>query len=291
MDQSELRKKIIEINKLNISSIEKQTKIQELFNSNYSNILDKKTTKKTIDNCTHYKNRKCMILASCCNKYYQCRICHDNSEDHKIDRFKTEFIVCKICDQKQECSNTCISCNINFGDYYCGICHLWITKEGEENPAVYHCDKCNICRKGNKEDYFHCDKCNLCLTKTLEKNHNCVENTLESVCCICKETIIDSVKNISVLNCGHCIHSICLEKWCKENYKCPLCKKSISDMKNYWSEIDNFLENQKMPEDFKDKECNILCNDCNTKSIAKYHFIYNKCGHCKGYNTNLINII
>lgn len=96
---------------------------------------------------------------------------------------------------------------------------------------------------------------------------------------------------MSVLNCGHKIHSQCLQEWSKKSYKCPLCKKSFCDMKNYWLQIDQFLENQEMPDELKNKKCNILCNDCNLKSIVNYHFLYNKCTKCLGYNTDIIDIL
>jgi hypothetical protein len=35
--------------------------------------------------CKHYK-RGCKILADCCNKFFPCRLCHDDISAHKIDR-------------------------------------------------------------------------------------------------------------------------------------------------------------------------------------------------------------
>lgn len=37
--------------------------------------------------CTHYK-RNCALVAPCCNKIYTCRLCHDEQEHHKIDRYQ-----------------------------------------------------------------------------------------------------------------------------------------------------------------------------------------------------------
>ena len=38
--------------------------------------------------CEHY-NRNCKIIAPCCNKIFDCRLCHDNffEDDHKINRY------------------------------------------------------------------------------------------------------------------------------------------------------------------------------------------------------------
>ena len=42
------------------------------------------------------------LQAPCCSKIYQCRICHDETEGHKLDRSKVEKIVCLQCDTKQK---------------------------------------------------------------------------------------------------------------------------------------------------------------------------------------------
>ena len=72
------------------------------------------------------------------------------------------------------------------------------------------------------------------------------------------------------------------------NYQCPLCKKSMVDMRNYWEVLDNFLKKQKKPDEFKNTYCLLYCNDCEKRNYANYHFIYNKCKDCNGYNTNII---
>ena len=35
--------------------------------------------------CAHYP-KGCQIFAPCCGKIYPCRLCHDEGEEHKIDR-------------------------------------------------------------------------------------------------------------------------------------------------------------------------------------------------------------
>ena len=46
-----------------------------------------------------------------------------------------------------------------------------------------------------------------------------------------------------------------------------------------------------MPEEYSDTYSYIYCNDCEKKSHAKYHFVYHKCGHCKGYNSNVLGTV
>ena len=142
---AELTKQIKEINADSaLNSSEKSKKIQELFNKSLNlsslNINDKK---EAVTECKHYK-RECNIVAKCCGKVYGCRLCHDENENHKIDRYATEEIVCKKCETRQPVSNKCINCGIKFGKYFCGKCRLWNDNNEDE---VFHCDDCKVCRR------------------------------------------------------------------------------------------------------------------------------------------------
>ena len=46
-----------------------------------------------------------------------------------------------------------------------------------------------------------------------------------------------------------------------------------------------------MPLEYSDTFTHVYCNDCEKKSHAKFHFIYHKCGHCKGYNTKILGTV
>jgi len=86
--------------------------------------------------------------------------------------------------------------------------------------------------------------------------------------------------------------SDCYEEYLKEKEPfCPLCKKSLFDMKSVWQRIDSLIQHDLMPPEFSKVTVDILCNDCNKQSMAvKYHFQYNKCSHCGSYNTNILQI-
>lgn len=43
-----------------------------------------------------------------------------------------------------------------------------------------------------------------------------------------------------------------------------------------------------MPPDYANIYSIVLCNDCEVKSEAPYHFLYHKCDKCKGYNTKVL---
>ena len=88
---SDLRKKILEINQRDdISPEEKSKLIFQVMNPNHNK--KKEEEKKII--CKHYK-RSCLLKCPDCDKFYPCRVCHDEHEDHKMDRSRVKEIKCK----------------------------------------------------------------------------------------------------------------------------------------------------------------------------------------------------
>lgn len=104
--------------------------------------------------CKHYR-RNVKLQCSTCNKWYTCRLCHDSKEDHELIRTETKNMLCMSCACPQRASDTCVNCGESAARYYCNICKLW---EDRPNRAIYHCNDCGICRKGNGlgKDFFHC---------------------------------------------------------------------------------------------------------------------------------------
>lgn len=237
----------------------------------------------TLDGCKNY-NRKCLMKAECCQTFVPCRLCHDENCDHKMNRFKVKEMQCKLCDTIQPVGKHCSQCKEEMGEYYCDICHMWC-----DNTDIFHCSDCGICLRGKREDFFHCYKCKVCLPVTLKDKHRCIENTTMNDCPVCHDTLFQTTRKITVLRCGHSIHVDCLNDSLKNNhFKCHICKKSIAeDMSFYWEAIDNFLQDQQIPEEYQ-KKIEIFCNDCEKKSMTDFHFIYNKCHLCNGYNTNVV---
>ena len=245
------------------------------------------STTPTIPNivsCSHY-DRDCMILSPCCNKWYSCRLCHDEDNDHKLDRKLISTIICKKCLTIQPQSNTCTNCEITFADYYCAICKLWAGNKQD----IYHCHDCNICRlgKGIDIDRIHCHKCNICIDIKCVDDHKCFQHSIDSNCPVCQAYMWDSTEPILYLPCGHCIHQHCLNELSQNSFQCPTCKKSIyQDMSSIWGQIDTLIDNNTMPIEFTNWKSTIICNDCELETTnIPYHFIYHKCSHCNGYNT------
>lgn len=236
--------------------------------------------------CKHYKTN-CKFMAECCKKWYPCRFCHNESTNHEVDRFKTRFCMCMHCNTAQRAGKTCINtaCGQELAHYFCDICKFW---DNDSNKKIFHCDKCGVCRNGLRENYIHCDKCNACLATDYHKNHKCIERSLECDCPICGDFLFTTIAPIIFMPCGHGIHFLCHRDHLQSSYQCPICMKSVTDMSHFFNQIDMMLANHQMPPEYSQIKSHVLCNDCEKKSSASFHFVYHKCGFCKSYNTKLL---
>ncbi|OVA04354.1 zinc finger protein [Macleaya cordata] len=55
--------------------------------------------------------------------------------------------------------------------------------------------------------------------------------------------LFDSLKETTVLKCGHTLHSDCLHEMAKRNqYCCPICSRSVYDMSKAWKLIDEEVQ-------------------------------------------------
>ncbi|KAJ4806511.1 zinc finger protein-like protein [Rhynchospora pubera] len=241
---------------------------------------------KQIFGCEHYK-RNCKLLAACCNKLFTCRFCHDKVSDHTMDRKATAEMMCMQCLIVQPVGPTCKtpSCNeLSMAKYFCSICKFF-----DDERTVYHCPFCNLCRlgKGLGVDFFHCMTCNCCLGMKL-KEHKCREKGLETNCPICCEFLFTSSAAVRALPCGHFMHSACFQAYTCSHYTCPICSKSLGDMAVYFGMLDALLATEVLPEEYRDRCQDILCNDCSKKGTSRFHWLYHKCGSCGSYNTRVI---
>ncbi|EDO31289.1 predicted protein [Nematostella vectensis] len=169
--------------------------------------------------CSHYV-RKCAFLTPCCNKIYTCRLCHDASESHELNRKLVSQVKCLQCGEIQGILPRCRSCGITFGFYFCALCRLY----DDADKGQFHCDMCGICRVGGKDKFFHCAKCDICIPITLRSSHKCIEKSSRSNCPICLEDLHTSRVPCQVLKCGHLLHQTCFQD-CISSYvlTCPLC--------------------------------------------------------------------
>eukprot|EP00494_Astrolonche_serrata_P025499 UN25760 len=173
--------------------------------------------------CEHYM-RNCAIFPSCCPKEtFSCRVCHNETKNHKLDRKKTKKVKCLVCETEQPVSNKCTACGVTFGKYFCEKCNLWDSTSGKD---IFHCDECGICRIGKREDIIHCDQCCMCYHKAFFKTHKCRENQMKDDCSICGDSLFHSTKELRILpECGHALHSECFDQLCQHgDLRCPICR-------------------------------------------------------------------
>lgn len=277
----DLREKILAINRdQSLTPQQKQERIRELSAPRAIPV-----TKEVPSECEHYL-RGCDLKAECCGKFWPCRICHDEAADHKIDRYAIKEMRCRNCGEVQDVAKNCRACEKEMAQYFCDVCNFF---DDDPNKDIYHCDKCKLCRigKGLGIDYFHCDKCNACMHISLT-DHKCVEDTLSSDCPVCTEKMFTSREPVTFLLCGHSIHLHCYEEYVKTNYTCPICKKSVGDMSQYFEKLDEHVNNTPMPEEYRELKQKILCNDCGGESEVPFH-LYHKCliDGCGSYNTTV----
>ncbi|XP_006825159.1 RING finger and CHY zinc finger domain-containing protein 1-like [Saccoglossus kowalevskii] len=231
--------------------------------------------------CQHYK-RSCCLLAPCCNKFYTCRICHDEVEEHTLCRTNVQKIKCLKCQHVQEVLKKCCNCGVDFANYFCSVCRLY----DNADKGQYHCDDCGICRVGGKENFFHCTKCDMCLNKSLKEKHKCVEKVSRANCPVCLEDLHTSRTASHVPRCGHLIHETCFKELIKSGgYSCPMCNQSMLSMKSVWELLDNEIRNTPMPHEYANYNVQILCRDCHKECRVLFHVIGMKCKHCGSYNT------
>lgn len=104
--------------------------------------------------CAHYK-RNVKLQCSTCERWYTCRFCHDEVEDHSLNRRATKNMLCMLCGHAQAAAGECQGCGEPTARYYCDVCKLW---DDDPQKSIYHCDDCGICRVGQGlgKDFFHC---------------------------------------------------------------------------------------------------------------------------------------
>ncbi|CAH3036793.1 unnamed protein product [Pocillopora meandrina] len=175
--------------------------------------------------CEHFQ-RHCRVRFPCCNNFYSCHRCHNNSKECENEEAKgshATHLKCSYCHHEQEIgedSGRCRSCGAKMSSYFCAICKHFSSID--KNP--YHCEKCGICRV-HKDKSFHCDVCNFCLYKPLQGKHKCRPNAGHDDCCICFENTFEGCQ---ILPCFHLIHDNCLEALMQNGSDtCPLCRHPL----------------------------------------------------------------
>ena len=252
--------------------------------------------------CRHYQ-RKVKLQCSTCHRWYTCRFCHDEREDHFLIRKETEHMLCMLCRCSQPAADECVRCGERMAWYYCDICKLW---DDDTEKSIYHCHECGICRvgRGLGKDYFHCKvrrlqsddlpvinpghvqlilanvrpkTCGVCMSISIADSHKCIERSTDCDCPICGEYMFTSPETVVFMPCGHSIHHKCYHEHMKSSYRCPICSRSIVNMEAQFRNLDRAIDSQPMPANFRDTKAVVCCNDCCAKSSVPYHWLGLKC--------------
>ncbi|CAJ1934465.1 unnamed protein product [Cylindrotheca closterium] len=238
--------------------------------------------------CVHYE-RNCNIIAPCCRHVYGCRICHDESNlaSHPI---MNQFLVCKLCNIKQQISNQCISCKAIFGKYHCSTCNLWMS----QSKKPFHCTKCGCCRVGGADAFRHCDECCTCISIGVYADHQCSKDKYKKKCPVCEDDMLSPPQSPQDLPCGHTIHAHCFRKLAGFDYRCPICEKPVVSTKQlivHWDSRVRDIAEHPMPADLQ-RVIDMMCNDCETKSYGlNWHFLGIQCPKCNSFNTAVEQVL
>ena len=249
--------------------------------------------------CVHYA-RGCKLRHPSSGNLYTCRLCAEQEREASVtptssekdnaplDRYAVTEISCMKCKTLQPSAQKCVNtkCELHekgFAKYFCEICNLFDDRDHD----IFHCPYCNTCRmgKGLGIDFRHCMRCNACVSLD-DKNHRCIPQKLQGSCPICHDSLFNSTEPLKGLRCGHVMHLSCFNEYCRgHNYTCPLCMRSMEDMSDYFSRLDQAVRMQPMPASFQNTMVNIYCQDCEKTGQCRYHFVGQKCPHCGSYNT------
>jgi RING finger and CHY zinc finger domain-containing protein 1 len=210
---------------------------------------------------------------------------------HQIDRHAVVEVICRYCYTRQSSkTNHCVSCNVQFGEYHCLECNLWMS--AEEHP--YHCSDCGFCRIGGTENFQHCHDCGMCIDRTLFATHHCRAERYRTDCPVCQEYLFNSRRASHEMPCGHAIHWHCFRELAEHDLRCPLCKKTAESMERMaptWEATAVSIEMQPIPRHLA-RVVNIMCIDCErTDTDREWHFLGTQCRYCTSFNTLVDQIV
>ncbi|GJN31465.1 hypothetical protein PR202_gb19865 [Eleusine coracana subsp. coracana] len=217
--------------------------------------------------CKHYR-RRCRIRAPCCNDVFHCRHCHNESTVRPL------LLSSTLWDQL-----LCFSCYLPSRVVLVPGPGDWIgsrmTGTSSTGTPSNRLTRSTIIAK-------IVASAGSCYSTTLRDKHYCIENSMKNNCPICYEYMFDSLRETSVLRCGHTMHLQCFHEMLKhDKFSCPICSTSIFDMDKFMRALDAEMEESYS---YMGKGW-IVCNDCRDTTQVYSGIAGHKCCHCQSYNT------
>jgi len=156
--------------------------------------------------CVNYRG-KMEIWMKCCQKYVCCFVCHDDTSCSGATSYRNDVgdtVRCRRCSFVGPHGLQCSNCNVRFCTTYCDKCKLWYRfKES------FHCDDCQYCLVGKREEFVHCSGCNICIFHKKISYHKCNLINEQRDCQICLEDLHETRHDNRMFRCGHTVHRKC----------------------------------------------------------------------------------
>jgi len=198
-------------------------------------------------------------------------------------------VKCTRCNLEQPPSERCKGCRELFSVHFCPQCNLYCDR------AAFHCDECNFCHPGCSDDWKHCALCGACVSSVSWEKHTLFHKENPSASNIksdgnCPICLNELHKPLTVMGCGHCMHSECFKEYIKYHSVCPLCSKSLLENRGKNEELRSSLINREIPEEWVDVRVTIMCHECHHRSIVQYDGAdgWYCCAECESFNTRML---
>ncbi|ONL98037.1 E3 ubiquitin-protein ligase MIEL1 [Zea mays] len=234
--------------------------------------------------CKHYR-RRCRIRAPCCGDVFHCRHCHNEStkDGHELDRHDVQSVICLVCDTEQPVDKEQFHCDD------CGICRcsrrkgellplpkVWILLlDDPSRQALLH-------RELDEEQLPHLlrGEAAYCLHLVHALRSSPLVTSAAAVGA--RQYLFDSLRETSVLRCGHTMHLQCFHEMLKhDKFSCPICATPIFDMDKFFKALDAEMEASYL---YTGKGW-VVCNDCRDTTQVFSGMAGHKCCHCQSHNT------
>ncbi len=244
------------------------------------------TPRYNVVQCRHYQ-RRCNLIAPCCNRVVCCHRGHDESRHCSTRlsgsaRSSVTLVVCTVCQRAQPITRNLRNCRFadcrtSFGNYHCRKCLIWTGGE------AFHCDICDCCYSGKRSETRHCPTCKKCYPLSAS-DHPC---TRFDKCSLCNESLGSSNQRSINTSCGHPMHESCFTQRVLVNFSCPKrgCGRPLANLNQWRGACDTLFRH---PNTYRNVVVTLFCDTCRQVSRARYNAGRPHCSHCNSSDIRLL---
>uniref|UniRef100_A0A0D9VTZ4 RING-type domain-containing protein n=1 Tax=Leersia perrieri TaxID=77586 RepID=A0A0D9VTZ4_9ORYZ len=228
--------------------------------------------------CKHYR-RRCRIRAPCCNDVFHCRHCHNESTVRAFVAFSSSLRKMATSSIATQSNRSSVSFVTPSSRCVTTAAFAW------ESTSAGSANSWTTILTGSISIAKIVASAGSCYSVSLRDKHYCIENSMKNNCPICYEYLFDSLRETSVLRCGHTMHLQCFHEMLKhDKFSCPICSMPIFDMDKFLRALDAEIEAGMLHIDYMGKGW-IVCNDCRDTTQVYSRVAGHKCCHCQSHNT------